>query len=256
MGNMKTAFFRFYEELNDFLPRRRRKRTFSARFEGRPAVKHIIECLGVPHTEIDLILVNGDSVDFKHPLKDRDRVAVFPMFEALDISPLVRLRPAPLRKSAFILDVHLGKLARMLRLLGFDTLYRNDYEDAQIVRIAAAEHRIVLTRDVQLLKANDVTHGCWIRSMTPERQLEEVIQRFDLASQFAAFHRCLSCNGTLRQTKKETVLHLLEPKTKKYYHDFFQCADCGQVYWKGSHYPRLKAKIARWRTTASPAADG
>jgi hypothetical protein len=251
---MRTAFFRFYEELNDFLPRGRRKRTFPAGFEGRPTVKHVIECLGVPHTEIDLILVNGTSVDFKHYLVDGDRVAVFPVFESLDITPLVRLRPAPLRKSAFILDVHLGKLARMLRLLGFDTLYRNDYEDPEIVRIAAAEHRIVLTRDVQLLKANDVTHGYWIRSMTPERQLEEVIQRFDLASQFAAFHRCITCNGTLHPTEKEAVMHLLEPKTKKYYHEFFQCSDCGQVYWKGSHYPWLKARIARWHASASRAA--
>jgi uncharacterized protein len=250
---MKTAFFRFYEELNDFLPRRRRKRTFPARFEGRPSVKHVIECLGVPHTEIDLILVNGDSVDFKHYLEDQDRVAVYPVFESLDITPLVRLRPAPLRQSAFILDVHLGKLARMLRLLGFDTLYRNDYEDPEIVRIAAAERRIILTRDVQLMKANEVTHGYWIRSMAPERQIQEVIHRFDLSSQFAAFHRCLTCNGILHRTEKEAVMHLLEPKTQKYYHEFFQCTDCGQVYWKGTHYPRLKARIERWRAFASSA---
>jgi uncharacterized protein len=153
---MKTAFFRFYEELNDFLPEDRRKRDFSLNFDGRPTVKHLIESIGVPHTEIDLILVNGVSVDFKHHVSDQDRVAVYPVFESFDISPLVRLRPYPLRKPVFILDVHLGKLARKLRLLGFDTLYRNDYEDSEIVAIAVAAHRIVLTRRYPTVKSRQV----------------------------------------------------------------------------------------------------
>ena len=244
---MKKAFFRFYEELNDFLPAPIRKREFPYEFDGRPAVKHVIESIGVPHTEIDLILINGVSVDFKHFLNDSDHVSVYPVFESLDIAPIVRLRPTPLRETAFILDVHLGKLARMLRLLGFDTLYRNDYEDSRIVRIASAEHRIVLTRDIQLLKAKEVTHGYWIRSMNPDEQLAEVVARFDLFRQFKAFHRCLTCNGLIRETTKEAVWHLLEPKTQKYYQEFFQCEACGQVYWKGTHFPRLEARIARWR---------
>lgn len=248
---MKSAFFRFYGELNDFLPAKRRRQTFTYEFDGRPAVKHVIESIGVPHTEIDLILINGVSADFKQYVNDLDRVSVYPVFERLDITPVVRLRPAPLRITAFILDVHLGKLARMLRLLGFDTRYRNDYEDALIVRIAAAEHRIVLTRDLQLLKAKAVTHGYWIRAMKPEAQLAEVIRRFDLFRQLKAFHRCLTCNGLLRETSKEAVWHLLEPKTKKYYREFFQCETCGQVYWKGTHFPRLEASIERWRALES-----
>jgi uncharacterized protein with PIN domain len=243
---MKSAFFRFYSELNDFLPKRMRAREFLYGFEGRPTVKHVIESIGVPHTEIDLILVNGISVDFGHYLEDRDRVSVYPVFERLDIHPIVRLRSEPLRKTAFILDVHLGKLARMLRLLGFDALYRNDYEDAEIIAIGADERRIVLTRDRQLLKAKAVTHGYWIRSLIPEEQIEGVLHEFDLFTQIQAFQRCVSCNGRIRKTTKELVMHLLEPKTKQYYEEFFQCADCGRVFWKGSHFPKLKAKIDRW----------
>ncbi|MFH0728934.1 MAG: Mut7-C RNAse domain-containing protein [Pseudomonadota bacterium] len=248
---MKTIFFRFYEELNDFLPPEKHKKEFPQDIEGRPTVKHVIESIGVPHTEIDLILANGVSVDFNYYLKDRDRVSVYPVFEGMDITPILRLRPAPLRNTAFILDVHLGKLARMLRLLGFDTSYRNDFEDAQIVRISATERRIVLTRDIQLLKARDVTHGYWIRSMNPDEQMIEVIHRFDLYHQFKAFHRCLSCNGIIHEVSKESVWYLLEPKTKIYYEDFFQCNACGQVYWKGTHFPKLEEKINRWRKLKS-----
>lgn len=248
---MKNAFFRFYAELNDFLPERRRAREFSYEFDHRPTVKHVIESIGVPHTEIDLILVNGISVDFGHYLADQDRVSVYPVFERFDIFPILRLRPKPLRKSVFILDVHLGKLARMLRLLGFDALYRNDYEDTEIVRIGGLGPRIVLTRDRQLLKAKAVTHGYWVRSLVPEEQLEEILYEFDLFSQIEPFQRCVLCNGRIYKTSKELVLHLLEPKTKLYYDEFFQCGDCGQVFWKGSHFPDLKEKIDRWMLSGS-----
>lgn len=243
---MKLAFFRFYSELNDFLPRRWRTGEFPYSFDGRPTVKHVIESIGVPHTEIDLILVNGASVDFGHYLKDGDRVSVYPVFECFDISPLIRLRKESLRKTAFILDVHLGKLSRILRLLGFDTLYRNDYEDAEIVKIGAEESRIVLTRDRQLLKASAVMHGYWIRSMVPEEQLVEVLRQFDLYSRIRVFRRCVLCNGIIHKTTKEEVYHLLEPKTKLYYDEFYQCEDCAQVYWKGSHFSRLQGKVDRW----------
>ena len=193
--------------------------------------------------------MNSVSVDFDHCLNHLDRVSVYPVFESLDISPIVRLRPKPLRESTFILDVHLGKLARMLRLMGFDTLYQNDFDDPEIVKIGAEQNRIVLTRDIQLLKARAVTHGYWIRSLVPEEQLEEIINRFDLFSQIKAFHRCVTCNGIIEKTDKKKVLHLLEPKTKKYYEEFYQCRACGQVYWKGSHYPALMEKINRWKHT-------
>jgi hypothetical protein len=116
-----TATFRFYEELNDFLPPARRKREFSVPCARAATAKHMIEALGVPHTEVEVVLVNGESVGFERLLRDGDRVAVYPKFEALDITPLLRVRQAPLRTTHFLADAHLGGLARLLRLAGFDT---------------------------------------------------------------------------------------------------------------------------------------
>src|SRR5688572_2235611 len=148
----RTCEFRFYEELNDFLPRERRKRSFEHAFDGTPSVKDRIESLGVPHTEVDLILVDGEPVDFAHRLRGGERVAVYPMFERFDVAGLTRVRAEPLRDPKFVLDVHLGRLAAFLRVLGFDCVYFNDLHDDEIVRIARAERRIVLTRDIGLLK--------------------------------------------------------------------------------------------------------
>ena len=241
------AYFRFYEELNDFLHPSKQKREFPYAFQGNPSVKHVIESIGVPHPEVDLILANGRSVDFNYRLANGDRVSVYPVFESFDISPLVRLRPGPLRKSAFVVDVHLGRLARMLRLLGFDTLYRNDYDDPEIVRIAAEQSRIILTRDRQLLQAGAVTRGYWVRSGAVDEQIGEVLERFDLYSRIRPFKRCLRCNGPVEERSKAEVFHLLEPKTKRYYDRFYQCRHCGQVYWKGTHFDKLTKKIERWR---------
>jgi len=203
---IKTATFRFYAELNDFLPRERRQRPFRHRFRGSPAVKDVIEALGVPHTEVDLILINGSSSNFETPLDDGDYVAVYPVFESLDISSLTRVRQHPLRQTRFILDVHLGRLARLLRLLGFDTRYCNTYTDPEIVAIARREHRIILTRDTNLLKRRTVTHGYWVRATDPIDQAREVLQRFDLREQVLPFSRCLRCNGRLQPVDKEEIL--------------------------------------------------
>src|SRR5262249_31383318 len=156
---MNRACFRFYAELNDFLPPGRRGVTFTYSFEGSPSIKDLIEALGVPHTEVDLILVNGESVDFAYRVREGDRISVYPVFESLDITPLLRVRPRPLRETRFVLDTHLGRLAAYLRLLGFDTLYRNDAGDDELARISSGEGRILLTRDRGLLKRSQVTHG-------------------------------------------------------------------------------------------------
>ena len=177
------AQFRFYEELNDFLAPDKKKRDFSYPFNGRPSIKDAIEAIGVPHTEVELILANGRSVGFDYPLKHGDRVSVYPVFESLDISPVVRVREKPLREPSFILDVHLGRLAKLLRMLGFDTRYRNDYRDIEIVDISIKERRIILTRDRGILKNRSVTHGYCLRSTEPIAQAREVLQRFDLFSQ-------------------------------------------------------------------------
>lgn len=249
---MPHAEFRFYEELNDFLKASQRKKTLRVAFNGCPPVRTVINTLGVPHPEIDLILVNGQSVGFEHRLQHGDRVAVYPMFEAFDITPLVRLRPRPLRRTAFILDVHLGKLARGLRLLGFDTCYRNDYDDPEIVRRASDEHRIILTRDRRLLQTRMVQHGYWVRANRPEAQMAEVLIRFDLFGQIKAFSRCTVCNGLLTAVAKAAVSDRLQPKTRRYYDQFWICGDCARIYWKGSHFKRLAARVRRWRGVTQP----
>lgn len=239
-----TATFRFYAELNDFLPPERRQRTFAYAFLGKPAIKDAIEALGIPHTEVDLILVNGTSVEFDWSLREGDRVAVYPVFESLNIGPVVRVRDRPLRATRFVLDVHLGKLARLLRLLGFDTLYRNDYEDAEIVAIAGAEQRIVLTRDVGLLKHKAVTHGYWVRATEPLAQAREVIARFDLADHVSPYRRCLRCNGELKRVDKAAVISQVPPHVAEEQNAYLRCTGCGRVYWRGSHFHRLEARIA------------
>lgn len=185
----KCAWFRFYAELNDFLPPERRMASVARPFVDAAPVKDMIESLGVPHTEVDLILANGVSVDFAYVVRDGDRLSVYPVFEALDITPLVRLRPRPLRESRFVLDTHLGRLARYLRMAGFDTLYRNDYSDAELARISLAEKRILLTRDAGLLNRGMVTHGYYVRETTVRRQFAEVMRRFDLRGSVRPFTR-------------------------------------------------------------------
>jgi uncharacterized protein len=233
------ATFRFYEELNDFIVPEKRKQSVAYVFQGKPSVKDAIEAQGIPHTEVDLIVVNGVSVGFDYSLQDGDRVAVYPMFEAIDIAPIVMLREKPMRDPRFVLDVHLGKLARLMRLLGFDALYRNDYDDPEIALISASQRRAVLTRDRKLLHWSHITHGYCLRSVFAEKQLEEVIRRFDLKALASPFSRCLACNGMMEPVEKGAILDKLEPKTIQYYDAFFRCSSCGKIYWKGSHFERL-----------------
>lgn len=187
--------FRFYEELGDFLAPQLRKRSFVHVFDGTPSVKDRIQSLGVPHTEVDLILVDGEPVPFSHRLAGGERVAVYPMFERFELGEANRLRPRPLREPRFVLDVHLGRLASYLRLLGFDTLYRNDYDDDELLQISRAQHRILLTRDTGLLKRSALTHGAFLHATDPRRQLREVCDRFQLDARIAPFTRCARCNG-------------------------------------------------------------
>lgn len=236
---MKRAHFRFYAELNDFLPPQRRFQRIEHPFQGRPAVKDLIEALGVPHTEVDLILVDGASVGFEHILRGGEQVSVYPVFESIDISPVLRVRPEPLREVRFVLDIHLGRLAGYLRLVGFDARYRNDYEDAELAQVARVEGRILLTKDRGVLKRTQVTHGYCVRSSHPREQLLEVLRRFDLFASIEAFSRCLRCNDHIEPVPKEAVLELLPQQTRKHFDDFYQCSGCGRVYWQGSHYDRM-----------------
>jgi len=237
---LAQATFRFYAELNDFLAPERRYVPFEYAFLDIASVKDRIESFGVPHTEVDLILVNGSPVDFTYRVADGDRVSVYPVFEALDIAPLARLRPQPLRDPRFVLDVHLGRLAAYLRLMGFDALYRNCYTDEQLAAISRDEHRILLTRDVGLLKRGAVSHGYFVRETAVGRQVAEVVARFDLCRLVRPFSRCMRCNTPLEVADKASVLAEVPPRTAELYDEFRRCPRCRRVYWKGGHYRRMR----------------
>jgi len=251
---MVTATFRFYEELNDFLAPGRRKREFTVPCARAATTKHMVEALGVPHTEVELILVNGESVGFTRQIQDGDRVAVYPRFEAMDVTPLLRLREQPLREPRFVADAHLGGLARMLRMLGFDTLYDNHFQDDAIVAIAGHDGRIVLTRDRELLKRRPVTHGCYVHALKSEAQLREIVERLDLARSARPFTLCLHCNTPLRPVDKASVLDRLPPRVQVLYAHFGTCDGCGRVYWEGSHWRNMRRLLDE--VLPNEAADG
>lgn len=240
-----VAVFRFYEELNDFLAPDHRRRAFEARCARAATVKHMIEALGVPHTEVELVLVNGESVGFDRLLVNGDRVSIYPRFETFDVTPLLRVRDAPLRVTRFIADAHLGGLARLLRLTGFDTLYDNHYDDAEIVAIAVREGRIVLTRDRELLKRRELTHGCFVHALKPELQAMEIFQRLDLCRNARPFSLCLECNAPLRPIDKADVAHRLPADVCARQTRFSTCDRCRRVFWEGSHWQRMQAIVTR-----------
>ncbi|MFC7514877.1 Mut7-C RNAse domain-containing protein [Herbaspirillum sp. GCM10030257] len=252
--SVTTVQFRFYAELNDFLAPWQRSRVFSQTCSRDASVKHMIEALGVPHTEVELILVDGLSVDFSHRLADGEFVSVYPAFNTIDVSPLVRLRPPHTRPARFIADAHLGQLARNLRMLGFDVLYRNDYSDAEVARIAAGEHRVVLTRDRDLLIRKEIVHGCYLHSVGCEEQLAEVLTRLELARSAQAFSRCLNCNGLLQVVPKRDVEHRVPLHSRMVYDRFYECQGCLQVYWEGSHVTRMRQRVEKMLGT--PGTDG
>lgn len=241
----RSAEFRFYEELNDFLPDEQRKVSFRHTFCGTPSVKDTVQAIGVPHTAIDLILVDGRSVDFAHRLLGGERVAVYPVFECLDISPVTRLRPKPLRDTRFILDVHLGKLARYLRMLGFDTAYDQGWDDETIIDLSLEQKRIILTRDIGLLKQSRVTHGYWVRHHQPLEQLQEVLLSLDLSRQLQPFTLCMDCNGRIQAVARSEISTRVDADIFKRFKAFWRCGDCRKIYWQGSHYHRMLERIRK-----------
>ena len=247
------AFLRFYAELNDHLPPAQRYRTIEREFFVPSSVKDLLESCGVPHTEVELVTLNGESVDFARPVHDGDRVAVYPVFEALDVATELRVREQPLRETRFVLDVHLGRLARGLRMLGFDSAYGNRAGDAELARRAAGEKRILLTRDRGLLKRSAVERGYWLRETESRRQLAEVVRRFDLARSIRPFTRCMACNEPLRPASAEAARGRVPPPVAAARHEFRECPRCGRVYWAGSHYRRMQDWIAELTAASSSA---
>lgn len=239
----KKVFIRFYEELNDFLPEKLRKKRFVHKFIDRTSVKDLIESLGVPHTEVDLILVNGKSVSFKYLINDNDDISVYPVFESLDISDLQHLRSKPLRKPKFVCDVHLGKLARNLRMLGLNVYYKNDLADDKIVDISLTEKRTILTRDIGLLKRSEVTHGYFVRNEDPEKQTAEVLERFHLHKMIKPFTVCLDCGGKLIRIAKKKIIDLLPENVRQHQNRFYYCVNCKKIYWAGSHFKNMNMFI-------------
>ena len=240
---MARAILHFHAELNDFLSRRRRDRAIEHAFEGRVSIKDMIESLGVPHTEGVAIVVNAGPVDFAYIVQDGDRVDVFPESTPALITPPLALRPPISAEPRFVLDTHLGQLAAYLRMLGFDTLYRNDYADDELARTSSQERRILLTRDRGLLKRGIVVHGYYVRETDPQRQVVEILRRYKLASAITPMRRCIRCNGLLHTVQKADVLDRIEPKTRAYFDEFSACATCDQIYWKGSHYEQMRQFI-------------
>ncbi len=242
--SMVTAHFRFVGRLNIFLERHRRHSDISCVCARAATVKHMIEALGVPHTEVTSLLVNGKSSEFDRLLREGDRVMVYDATVPLPDGQLPQLQALPPGRPRFIADAHLGGLARMLRMAGFDTLYDNNFGDAQIAALAAAQQRIVLTRDRDLLKRRMVRHGCYVHALKAAAQFTEIVARLALQPHAHPFTLCLHCNTPLRAVAWESVEARLPPAVRAGHTQFQACDGCGGVFWKGSHWQRMCAALA------------
>jgi uncharacterized protein with PIN domain len=238
---MAQATFRFHGSLNFFLPSDRRDSTFTHEFDWKGSIKDRVESLGVPHPEIEALVVNGRAVDFTYIIQSGDHIEVYGS-DTAPAGPII-LRPPYPGRPAFVLDQHLGRLAAYLRMLGFDTLYRNDYHDEELAQISDEQTRILLTRDIGLLKRGRVVYGYYVRETNRHRQLAEITQRFRLLPLVAPFKHCMKCNGLLESVHKAQINHHLPDATAHYYDEFHRCCSCGRVYWKGPHYQRMQSLI-------------
>jgi len=238
----KEVELRFYGTLNDFLHPRLRQVSFRHGYTGSPSIKDIVESVGVPHVEISLVLLNGEvsSLD-SHPERG-DRITCYSRFHKINIGD-VNLITDESVEPRFILDVHLGKLAKFMRIMGFDTLYQTDYTDNEILKISISENRIILTRDLGILRHGLAKNGYYLRSTNPKIQLVEVMDTFSLHTKSNPFSRCSICNGHVEVVAKEQVANQLEARTIIFYNDFFRCKSCGQIYWEGSHFKSIEKFI-------------
>jgi hypothetical protein len=245
--------FRFYAQLNDFLPAHWRYGRFAYTLRAPASIKDVIEALGVPHPEVDVVTVNGEATDFTYRVREGDHVCVYPVFRKLDLNGLPRVGSDPPRPVRFALDVHLRKLASLLRLAGFDAVLLTD--DAELAEVSAREGRVALTRDVGVLKRSIVRHASWIRNTDPELQLAEVLERYALLNSMTPFVRCMECNTLLVPVDADSVAARLPPDTRACFDHFHRCPGCDRIYWRGSHYDRLVRVLERARHRASPAAS-
>lgn len=244
---MKYFFARFYDSLKDFPGVQRRLPGYGAIMQlpllVNQSVKDLAESFGVAHSEIAMVLVNSKEVDFNYIIKDKDFVSFFPEFKNFDISGVSKTYVEKPKECKFILDVHLGKLAKYLRLVGFDAKYSNNFSDIELVDISLHESRVLLTRDLGLLKYSNIIWGYWLRNSNSVAQVREVVNKFDLKLKFKPFSRCLECNGEIELIEKEDILPMLETKTKEYFNEFYRCRVCSKIYWKGSHWKKMESFI-------------
>ena len=235
-----TVRLTFHGDLGFFL--RSKSAHLERRLSERTSVKDIIEACGVPHPEVDLILVDGQATGFERVVAQDAVVDVHGIDpERFTLFPENRLQVHNIRK--FVADGHLGKLVRDLRLLGIDVTYDRDAQDPALVKISSGQDRALLTRDRRLLMHSAIRHGCYLRSQNPLEQTIQVMNRFDLSANLAPFSRCLRCNALLEPADKQKIIHQLEPLTKVYYNEFRRCPECSQVYWSGSHFEKLQKRI-------------
>lgn len=241
MGNILEI--RVYEELNDFLPPEKRKRAFQLGVKDGRSVRDILKTIGVPQERVDLVIINGRPATLDDRPRNGARISVYPEFESFDIGELARIRPRPLRRPRFVLDVHLGRLAKYLRMAGLDAVYRNDYDDKTLVRISRERKRTLLSGDRGLLNRKSVERGYCVREKNPRKQMGEILERFDLAGSIDPFTRCLVCNGSVKPVQKDSVADALPERVARNYDEFKKCSGCGKIYWKGTHYRRMKLLI-------------
>lgn len=212
----------------------------------RPAsIKDVIEAFGPPHTEIGHILCDGQPVDFDWQIGPDQQYEIAPIVPPWDISQASLLRHQPLTALRFLADRTVGRLARYLRMAGFDTLHDLEQGNDEIVAALQQEPRVLLTRNLDLLKRKQVVFGRAIRAVTPVAQLKEVLDLFDIGHSTHGLTRCLACNQPLEPVAKATILHRLEPLTIRYYHEFHICRICDHIYWAGSHVDRMRILLER-----------
>jgi len=240
-----TVRLNLHGDLDFFVRLESRAQRIARCLHEKTSVKDVIESCGVPHPEVDLILINGQPVDFHYTLGTDADIELYPV--GTDIPEFKEQRLQVTTAMRFVADGHLGKLARNLRLLGFDVAYDPQADDRQLLRVMEREDRALLTRDRRLLMHAVVKTGYYPRSQDADEQTVEVTRRFNLLDSIAPFTRCIRCNGLLRNVSKTEIVERLEPLTKIHYEQFQRCIDCEQIYWPGSHFSKLQERLQKIR---------
>ena len=238
---LNKAYLTAIGSLQDFLDANSTGKRFPVSFKMHPAAKDLIESQGIPHTAIFKLEVNGTQKSLNYNVKEGDHIVIHP-FDSVESSAFDPIYTTP---ESFIADVHLGKLVKTLRLLGFDTAFNQEWDDETIIARSNEKQRMILTRDLELLKHGDTNWGYWVRATNPDKQIEELFERFQLTEHLHPFTRCMECNGILQQTDLESIKELVPPKVQEWHSTYWQCSNCEQVYWQGSHFKKLKQKVER-----------